>query len=377
MLYQLSVIFVLAVAWVLIARRAALVVGLVDKPNARKQHLGHIPLVGGIAVYLTLMLMTLWQPAWLPESTIYLLCITALVVLGVLDDRFDLPVAPRVMVQGGIALAMMLAAGMQLSSLGYVWGHQEVMLGYGALLLTPLAVWGAINAYNMVDGIDGQLGALSCVTFVALAIVFGLGGREDLALWCLGLIAALAAYLLFNLSLFGARSKIFMGDAGSMVIGFSVLWLVLLATQGTAGGDAPGDRAVADRHSSDGHGDGDGAPPAAPPKPIQSGARSFAPYSDASRTECAPGAGDEHHAGGDAGLHRHLQMRRGLNARQALAMSTMLAVTLACIGICSEVLKLQESLMLVAFLLCFCGYFALLREPRQATVFSDNPTVGR
>ncbi|HGE6662560.1 TPA: MraY family glycosyltransferase, partial [Serratia marcescens] len=170
MLYQLSVIFVLAVAWVLIARRAALVVGLVDKPNARKQHLGHIPLVGGIAVYLTLMLMTLWQPAWLPESTIYLLCITALVVLGVLDDRFDLPVAPRVMVQGGIALAMMLAAGMQLSSLGYVWGHQEVMLGYGALLLTPLAVWGAINAYNMVDGIDGQLGALSCVTFVALAI---------------------------------------------------------------------------------------------------------------------------------------------------------------------------------------------------------------
>lgn len=101
MLYQLSVIFVLAVAWVLIARRAALTVGLVDKPNARKQHLGHIPLVGGIAVYLTLMLMTLWQPAWLPDSTIYLLCITALVVLGVLDDRFDLPVAPRVMVQGG------------------------------------------------------------------------------------------------------------------------------------------------------------------------------------------------------------------------------------------------------------------------------------
>lgn len=142
MLYQLSVIFVLAVTWVLIARRAALAVGLVDKPNARKQHLGHIPLVGGIAVYLTLMLMTLWQPAWLPDSSIYLLCVTALVVLGVLDDRFDLPVAPRVMVQGGIALAMMLAAGMQLSSLGYVWGHQEVMLGYGALLLTPLAVWG-------------------------------------------------------------------------------------------------------------------------------------------------------------------------------------------------------------------------------------------
>jgi UDP-GlcNAc:undecaprenyl-phosphate GlcNAc-1-phosphate transferase len=301
MLYQLSVIFVLAVAWVLIARRAALVVGLVDKPNARKQHLGHIPLVGGIAVYLTLTLMTLWQPAWLPDSAVYLLCVTALVVMGVLDDRFDLPVAPRVMVQGGIALAMMLVAGMQLSSLGYVWGHQEVMLGYGALLLTPLAVWGAINAYNMVDGIDGQLGALSCVTFVALAILFGLGGREDLALWCLGLIVALAAYLLFNLSLFGARNKIFMGDAGSMVIGFSVLWLVLLATQGPQSVMRPVHRAVVDRHSPDGHGDRDGAPPVAPPKPLQSGPRSLTPYFDAPRAQCAPGAGNEHHAGGDAG----------------------------------------------------------------------------
>ena len=63
-------------------------------------------------------------------------------------------------------------------------------------------------------------------------------------------------------------------------------------------------------------------------------------------------------------------------------MSTMLAVTLACVGICSEVLKLQESLMLVAFLLCFCGYFAMLREPRRqrysatTPALADNPLTG-
>lgn len=201
----------------------------------------------------------------------------------------------------------------------------------------------------MVDGIDGQLGALSCVTFVALAILFGLGGREDLALWCLGLIVALAAYLLFNLSLFGARNKIFMGDAGSMVIGFSVLWLVLLATQG----------------------------PQSVMRPVTALWLIAIPLMDMVtvmvrrllRRQSPFKAGRDH-------LH-HILMRRGLNARQALAMSTMLAVTLACVGICSEVLKLQESLMLVAFLLCFCGYFAMLREPRQATVLRDNPSVGR
>ncbi|CAI2453743.1 UDP-N-acetylglucosamine--undecaprenyl-phosphate N-acetylglucosaminephosphotransferase [Serratia ficaria] len=349
MLYQLSVIFILALMLVVIARRAALRVGLVDKPNARKRHQGHIPLVGGIAVYLTLTLMTLWQPEWLPYSTVYLPCVAALVVLGVLDDRFDLPVAPRVMVQGGIALAMMLAAGMQLSSFGYLWGREELMLGYSALLVTPLAVWGAINAYNMVDGIDGQLGTLSCVTFAALALLFGLGGRDELALWCLGLIAALAAYLLFNMSVFGLRHKIFMGDAGSMVIGFTVLWLLLLATQGQ--------QAVI--------------------RPVTALWLIAIPLMDMVtvmvrrllRRQSPFRAGRDH-------LH-HILMRRGLNARQALGMSTMLAVTLACVGICSEVLQLKESLLLVAFLLCFGGYFAMLHEPRQASVFGDNPTADR
>lgn len=101
MLYQLSVIFILALMLVVIARRAALAVGLVDKPNARKRHQGHVPLVGGIAIYLIMTLVTFWQPDWLPHSTTYLLSITALVLLGVLDDRFDLPVAPRVIVQEG------------------------------------------------------------------------------------------------------------------------------------------------------------------------------------------------------------------------------------------------------------------------------------
>ncbi|CAI0761290.1 UDP-N-acetylglucosamine--undecaprenyl-phosphate N-acetylglucosaminephosphotransferase [Serratia quinivorans] len=349
MLYQLSVIFILALMLVVIARRAALAVGLVDKPNARKRHQGHVPLVGGIAIYLIMTLVTFWQPDWLPHSTTYLLCVTALVMLGVLDDRFDLPVAPRVIVQGGIALAMMLAAGMQLSSLGFLWGHQEMLLGYAALLITPLAVWGAINAYNMVDGIDGQLGALSCVTFMALAILFGLAGHEAQALWCLSLIVALAAYLLFNLSVFGARNKIFMGDAGSMVIGFSVLWLLIVATQGE-------DAVI---------------------RPVTALWLIAIPLMDMvtvmvrrlMRRQSPFKAGRDH-------LH-HILMRRGLNARQALGMSCMLAVTLACVGICSEVLQTPDHLMLLAFVFCFFGYFALLHEPRQARVFTDNPTADR
>ena len=168
---------------VLIARRAALVVGLVDKPNARKQHLGHIPLVGGIAVYLTLMLMTLWQPAGCPTAP-FICCasrrwwcwaywMTALIcpwrrASWCREDRAGDDA-------GGRDAAFL--TGVYLGPSGSdarLW--RAAAYAAGGL--------GAINAYNMVDGIDGQLGALSCVTFVALAILFGLGGREDLALWC-------------------------------------------------------------------------------------------------------------------------------------------------------------------------------------------------
>ncbi|KAA8996983.1 UDP-N-acetylglucosamine--undecaprenyl-phosphate N-acetylglucosaminephosphotransferase [Affinibrenneria salicis] len=349
MLYQLSVIFIVALILVAIARQAAFAVGLVDKPDARKRHQGHIPLVGGVVIYLTVTLMTCWQPAWLPQSGCYVLCISALALLGVLDDRFDLPVAPRVLVQGGIAFTMMLAAGMQLNSLGRLWGQGELLLGYGALVITPLAVWAAINAWNMVDGIDGQLGALSCITFAALAILFAVGGQATLAQWCLGVIAALAAFLLFNLSVFGSGRKVFMGDAGSMVIGFTVLWLLIAATQG----------------------------PSAVMRPVTALWLIAIPLMDmvtvmirrVLRGQSPFVAGRDH-------LH-HILMRRGLSARQALAVSCLLALGLAAAGIVSERLRLAEGPMLLAFLLCFLTYFIVLRESRRVSAFTTRSTIER
>ncbi|CAE1147095.1 UDP-N-acetylglucosamine--undecaprenyl-phosphate N-acetylglucosaminephosphotransferase [Serratia sp. JUb9] len=349
MVYQLGVIFFLALLLMAIARGVALKLALVDKPSARKQHQGHIPLCGGIAIYLSVALFSLWQPDGVPHMAVYLCCVTALLLLGVLDDRFELSVAPRMAVQGGLALVMMLAAGMRLSSLGSLWGGEALQLGYGALLVTPLAVWGAINAYNMVDGIDGQLGIQSCVTLAGLAVLFALGGRLDTAFWCLSLIVTLAAYLLFNLGFFGRRNRIFMGDAGSMVMGFTVLWLLLSATQG--------DGAVM--------------------RPVGALWLIAMPLMDMvsvmlrriARRQSPFRAGRDH-------LH-HILMRRGLSARQALAVSGLLALALAVVGLSGELMAWQESLMLAAFMLCSGGYFLLVREPRRTTMAAGSPAADR
>lgn len=229
---DIIVVFVGALALLFAARKVARRVGLVDKPNARKHHSGHVPLVGGVSIYFSLWLLYGLQPGWLPDFSVYMICITLLLLIGVVDDRFDLPVMPRMLVQAGVAGIMMLQ-GLYISTLGtFLFGYTMILgaLGY---VVTLFAVIGSINAFNMVDGIDGLLGALASVAFATLSMLFFFGGRTELGMWCLALVVACLPYILLNLGVpWGRKFKIFMGDAGSMLIGFTVIWLLILASQG-------------------------------------------------------------------------------------------------------------------------------------------------
>lgn len=229
---DIVLVFLGALALLFISRKVAKKVGLVDKPNARKHHNGHIPLVGGVSVYLSLWIIYILQPGWLPDFTLYMACATMLIVVGVLDDKLDLPVMPRMALQALVA-SIMMYNGLYLYSLGNILFGYELVLGVLGYGVTLLAVVGAINAFNMVDGIDGLLGALSSVTFGALATVFWMGGNDEMALWCLCLMVACLPYILLNLGIpWGRKFKVFMGDAGSTLIGFTVIWLLIVATQG-------------------------------------------------------------------------------------------------------------------------------------------------
>ena len=227
------IIFFSALASLFVARKVARRVGLVDKPNARKHHNGHIPLVGGVSIYISIWVLFFLQPNWFPNFEYYITCVSLLLFVGVLDDRFDLPVTPRILLQAFVAIVMMFS-GLHLSSLGDIFLGYAVGLGVLGYLITIFAVMCAINAFNMVDGIDGLLGALSCVSFASLGIAFTLHGKYELAQWCICLTIACFPYILLNLGIpWGRKFKVFMGDAGSTLIGFTVIWLIILATQGT------------------------------------------------------------------------------------------------------------------------------------------------
>ena len=207
-------------------------IGLVDKPNARKKHLGDVPLIGGIAIYFTMLVVS---QLFLPESqliNLYMISCSFMVLIGALDDFYDVSARVRLVAQLLIASILVMGAGHALYDMGDLLGFGNVNLGLIAIPITLLAVATAINAFNMTDGIDGLVGCLGIVTFSSLCILFYWTGNQELFVISAIFVAALSAFLLFNLGglrrLFG---KIFMGDAGSMMIGLTVVWLLVLGTQ--------------------------------------------------------------------------------------------------------------------------------------------------
>lgn len=325
-------------------RKVAKKIGLTDKPNARKLHQGVIPLVGGISIFLTLLVaFTIFLPHSLNMS-LYLTCSAILIVLGALDDKFDLSFKIRLLVQAGISLAMILIGGHSLHNLGYLMGSETIALGeVMGSIITIIAVIGAINAFNMVDGIDGLLGGLASVTFTALGSVFLLSGNEYLASICFLIVTALIPYILLNLGFpFGRRFKIFMGDAGSMFIGFSVVWMLIRGTQ---------------------------EPEVIAFKPVTALWVIAIPLMDMAtimirriRKGHSPFKPDREH------LH-HICQRIGLSPLMTLFVICFMASICAFVGIWADLHGVSESVMFVAFLVMFAVYFVAISYIWRITTF--------
>ncbi|MBU5563435.1 undecaprenyl-phosphate alpha-N-acetylglucosaminyl 1-phosphate transferase, partial [Escherichia sp. S69_ASV_4] len=160
-------IFLFTTLFLFFARKVAKKVGLVDKPNFRKRHQGLIPLVGGISVYAGICFTFGIVDYYIPHASLYLACAGVLVFIGALDDRFDISVKIRATIQAAVGIVMMVFGKLYLSSLGYIFGSWEMVLGPFGYFLTLFAVWAAINEFNMVDGIAVSYTHLTLPTRVA------------------------------------------------------------------------------------------------------------------------------------------------------------------------------------------------------------------
>jgi UDP-GlcNAc:undecaprenyl-phosphate GlcNAc-1-phosphate transferase len=210
--------------------RLAEPLGLVDRPNSRKLHVGHVPLVGGLSVFIGVLAGALWLGELSRFVQTLLATSAALAVLGALDDRYDLSVRSRLLVQTAAILTVIGTTGVYIHSLGHIFGH-ELTLGWVGIPFTVVAVIGLLNAFNMMDGIDGLAGGLSLVTIGTILLYSNATQVQGPATLMLLMGGALLPYLALNLGLVGR--KVFLGDAGSMVLGYLFAWTLIDLSQTT------------------------------------------------------------------------------------------------------------------------------------------------
>ena len=214
-----------------VLRPIAIYFNLVDIPTGRKQHVGHIPLIGGLSIYVG-VLVAILSVYPLHDKLFYLLASASLIlVAGLVDDLRQLGVWVRILIQTIACVIMVKGAGVYVESLGDLFGMGEIHLGQWGIPLTIIAVIGLINAVNMSDGIDGLTGSLALVAIIGVFVFESLSGNYRLFDFLLVMAAALVPYLLTNLSIISDR-KIFLGDAGSMFIGFILAWVLIELSQG-------------------------------------------------------------------------------------------------------------------------------------------------
>jgi UDP-GlcNAc:undecaprenyl-phosphate GlcNAc-1-phosphate transferase len=210
--------------------------GLVDHPRSRRKlHTTPVPTIGGIAIFAGLIAGSLWM---LPLNTgsytgflFGMLGGAILVATGAVDDRYDLGHRTRFAAQIAAAVVLVFGAGVELRSLGNLLGFGVIDLGLFAKPFTVFAIVGIINAYNMIDGIDGLSSGLALVAMVVLLAMLP-GGAVQMHLLLLMAVAAIVPFMLCNLQVaFCAKRRVFLGDAGSMLLGYLVVWALIDASQ--------------------------------------------------------------------------------------------------------------------------------------------------
>ena len=189
-----------------------------------------IPMMGGVAMLLALLVMlpTLEMPAnfytgFLPGALL-------LVFVGVMDDHYPLSPCFRLIIEM-LSVLNMCVWGTSLQSLGSIFSKAPVLLHHFAIPFTVFATVGLINAINMSDGVDGLAGSLAMEALIIFCCLADAIGRIVQTHILLFFIASLCAFLLFNFPL-RRRASLFLGDSGSMLLGFTLAWFSITLSQG-------------------------------------------------------------------------------------------------------------------------------------------------
>ncbi len=223
--------FLITLFFVLLFRPLAKKKGFVDKPTERKTHFGNIPLIGGICIFIGVFTSTILE---IRDNHIFTAIIASsffMLLLGFIDDCNPLPAIFKIGVQFIIVSLMVWYTGLKFETFGHSFGlPNQISLGILSYPLTILGIVFVTNAFNLMDGADGVAGSLAIVAIFGINIVQALFGNFKLDIVSIALAGSLTIFIWFNLQK-SSNDKIFLGDSGSLFLGYIIACLLLYQTK--------------------------------------------------------------------------------------------------------------------------------------------------
>lgn len=203
----------------------------VDRPSQRKKHIGNIPLIGGISILIGVYFSIVGQ---IIDNNIFLVYVYGglmILLLGLIDDCYPFSAILRVLIQILIVSSIIWVTELKFDTIGHSFGlDKQIHLGYFSFPVTVLGIVFVTNALNLMDGADGIAGSLIIVVIVGINIFSLLHSDFNFNPLSLALLGSLIPYLWFNITT-TIKDKIFLGDSGSLFLGYSIAFLLLYETQ--------------------------------------------------------------------------------------------------------------------------------------------------
>jgi UDP-N-acetylmuramyl pentapeptide phosphotransferase/UDP-N-acetylglucosamine-1-phosphate transferase len=213
-------VLIFSVSYILIPKLIGVIrfKNLMDNPNGRSSHLEQTPTLGGVAFYMSLILGLFFIRFWDEDDIGYSLIvgISILFFIGLKDDLMILSAKTKTIAQIVAISFLVVKPCFQTLSLHDLFGFQEIPWALGILLIYFIFFY-VINAYNLIDGIDGLAASIGVFASLAYAMFFYFSGHYYYFLLSIIIGSFLMAFLPYN---FSKTQKIFMGDTGALIVGF-------------------------------------------------------------------------------------------------------------------------------------------------------------
>lgn len=218
----LAISFIASIAITPYIKKLAIRIGAFDQPNARKVHTEIMPRLGGLAIFLSFLAGFL---IFLPDTMrFWPIIVGALIIItiGVLDDLMEL--SARTKLAGQLAAAgVAVFGGVQIDFITLPFGDR-VEFGFWAIPITLLWIVGVTNAINLIDGLDGLAAGVSSIALITISAMAISMGNMLIALIGLILLGSTLGFLVYNFY----PAKIFMGDTGSLFLGYMISILAVM-----------------------------------------------------------------------------------------------------------------------------------------------------